>query len=53
MENPTPTCDYCDEFLMQRKGESILTCTNPECDAQFELQEGRLVLIAAPIEERG
>ena len=49
MDDTTPTCDYCNDPLEAGEGEFSWNCINPDCQAQFEFQEGRLVLIAAPI----
>lgn len=52
MDDTTPICDYCNEPLEQGEGEFSWNCINPDCLAQFEFQEGRMVLTLAPIGER-
>jgi DNA polymerase-3 subunit beta len=46
------TCDYCRDPLEPGEGEFSWTCINPECQAKYEVQEGRVVLISAPIDEQ-
>ena len=52
MDDTTPTCDYCNDPLEAGEGEFSWNCINPDCQAQFEFQEGRMVLIAAPVGEQ-
>ena len=51
MDDTTPICDYCNDPLEAGKREFSWNCINPECQAQFEFQEGRMVLLSAPISE--
>ena len=51
-EDTTPLCEYCNDPLEPGEGEFSWNCTNPDCEAQFEFQEGRFVLIQAPLSER-
>ena len=46
------TCDYCHDPLEPGEGEFSWICVNPDCKAMYEVHEGRLVLISAPIDEQ-